>query len=82
MRVRGQSAALVLEGDPGKGKFIADALLASAFRVDSGTTTSVPADLGGLSDEQMANGFVLGAGVYTATFFSPTPRNLIGLPVT
>ena len=49
VRVRGPSAALVLEGDPGKGKFIADALTASAFRVDSGTTTSVPADLGGLA---------------------------------
>ena len=49
VRVRGQSAALVLEGDAGKGKFIADALLAGAFRVDSGTTTSVPADLGGLA---------------------------------
>src|SRR6185295_6124661 len=49
VRVRGQSAALVLEGDPGKGKFIADALLAGAYRVDSGMTTSVPADLGGLA---------------------------------
>jgi uncharacterized membrane protein len=49
VRVRGPSAALVLEGDPGKGKFIADALTASAFRVDSGNTTSVPADLGGLA---------------------------------
>ncbi len=49
VRVRGPSAALVLEGDPGKGKFIVDALTASAFRVDSGSTTSVPADLGGLA---------------------------------
>jgi uncharacterized membrane protein len=49
VRVRGPAAALVLEGDAGKGKFIVDALTASAFRVDSGTTTSVPADLGGLA---------------------------------
>jgi len=49
VRVRGPAAALVLEGDAGKGKLIADALTASAFRVDSGTTTSVPADLGALA---------------------------------
>ena len=49
VRVRGPSAALVLEGDAGKGKFIVDALKSSAFRVDSGSTTSVPADLGGLA---------------------------------
>ncbi len=49
VRVRGPAAALVLEGEAGKGKFIADALKGSAFRVETGTATSVPADLGGLA---------------------------------
>jgi Ca-activated chloride channel homolog len=49
VRVRGPAAALVLEGDAGKGKFIADSLRAGAFRVETGTATSVPPDLGGLA---------------------------------
>jgi uncharacterized membrane protein len=49
VRVRGPAAALVLEGDAGKGKFIADALKGSAFRVETGTATAVPPDLGGLA---------------------------------
>lgn len=49
VRVRGPAAALVLEGDAGKGAFIAKALQNSAFRVDEGNTTSVPGDLGGLA---------------------------------
>jgi uncharacterized membrane protein len=49
VRVRGQAAALVLEGDAGKGAFIARALAQSAFKVDQGSATSVPADLGGLA---------------------------------
>ena len=36
VRVRGQAVALVLEGDPGQGAFIARALAQSAFRVDQG----------------------------------------------
>lgn len=49
VRVRGQAAALVLEGDPGKGAFIARALEQSAFRVDQQNATGVPTDLGGLA---------------------------------
>jgi Ca-activated chloride channel homolog len=49
VRVRGQSAALVLEGDAGKGAFIEKALAAAAFRVEGGGATSVPAGLEGLA---------------------------------
>jgi uncharacterized membrane protein len=49
VRVRGQAAALVLEGEAGKGAFIARALADSAFRVEQGTATGVPSDLGGLA---------------------------------
>ncbi|MFT3774520.1 MAG: VWA domain-containing protein [Minicystis sp.] len=49
VRVRGQAAALVLEGDTGKGAFLAKALSQSAFRVDQTNGTGVPADLGGLA---------------------------------
>lgn len=49
LRVRGTSAALVLEGDPGKGAFVARALEDAGFRVDSGATSGVPSDLAGLA---------------------------------
>lgn len=49
VRVRGQAAALVLEGESGKGAFIARSLSQSAFRVDENNATGVPADLGGLA---------------------------------
>ena len=49
VRVRGQAAALVLEGESGKGAFIAKALSESAFRVDESNATGVPSDLGGLA---------------------------------
>ncbi|HLM74488.1 MAG TPA: VWA domain-containing protein [Polyangiaceae bacterium] len=49
VRVRGPAVALVLEGDPGKGAFIAKALEDAAFRVEQGTGTSVPTDLGGFA---------------------------------
>ncbi len=49
VRVRGQASALVLEGEAGKGRFIARSLAAGAFRVDEGSATAVPADLGGLA---------------------------------
>ncbi|APR83164.1 Hypothetical protein A7982_08513 [Minicystis rosea] len=49
VRVRGQAAALVLEGDTGKGAFIARSLEQGAFRVDQSNATGVPADLGGLA---------------------------------
>jgi len=48
MRVRGQAAALVLDGDAGKTAFIARSLESAAFKVEEGTTSSVPADLAGL----------------------------------
>lgn len=50
VRVRGPAVALVLEGDAGKGVFIAKALEDAAFRVEQGTGTSVPTDLGGLAN--------------------------------
>lgn len=49
VRVRGPAAALVLEGDKGKGAFVARALRDAAFRVEEGSTSAVPADLGGLA---------------------------------
>ena len=49
VRVRGPASALVLEGDPGEGAFVAKALRDAAFRVDEGGTTAVPLDLGGLA---------------------------------
>jgi uncharacterized membrane protein len=49
VRVRGPSSALVLEGDPGKGAFVAKALAAAAFRVDQGGPAAVPGDLGGFA---------------------------------
>ena len=49
VRVRGQASALVLEGEAGKGAFLARALVEGAFRVDQGSTTDVPTDLGGLA---------------------------------
>jgi uncharacterized membrane protein len=49
VRVRGQAAALVLEGESGKGAFVARALAGSAFRVDQAGPGGVPADLGGLA---------------------------------
>jgi uncharacterized membrane protein len=50
VRVRGPAVALVLEGDPGKGAFIAKALEDAAFRVEQGTATGVPTDLGGFAN--------------------------------
>ena len=49
VRVRGSAAALVLEGDPGQGAFVARALEAAAFRVDQASGAGVPADLGALA---------------------------------
>ncbi|RYE94044.1 MAG: VWA domain-containing protein, partial [Myxococcales bacterium] len=49
LRVRGTSSALVLEGDEGKGAFIARALEDAGFRVEQGSTGAVPADLAGLA---------------------------------
>lgn len=49
VRVRGQAAALVIDGDPGKTRFIAKALEDSAFRVEEGGAVALPGDLGGLA---------------------------------
>lgn len=49
VRVRGQASVLLLEGDSGKGAFIADALRNASFRVEEATATGVPADLGGFA---------------------------------
>ena len=49
VRVRGQAVALVLEGEAGKGAFLARSLTEGAFRVDQGAATGVPTDLGGLA---------------------------------
>jgi hypothetical protein len=49
VRVRGTAAALVLEGDAGKGDFVAKALADAAFRVEQGSVSAVPSDIGGLA---------------------------------
>lgn len=49
VRVHGPALALVLEGDPGKGAPLADALEESGFKVQERSTTGVPADVGGLA---------------------------------
>jgi uncharacterized membrane protein len=49
MRVRGPSSALVLEGDAGKGAFLAKALQGAHFTVVQGATSDVPTDIGGLA---------------------------------
>jgi uncharacterized membrane protein len=49
VRVRGQAAALVLEGEPGKAAFMAHALERTGFRVTVGGVAGVPADLGELA---------------------------------
>lgn len=48
-RVRGPARALVLDGDMGSTQFIAEALRAAKFNVDEGSTSSVPADVGGMA---------------------------------
>ncbi len=49
VRVRGQATALVLEGEPGKGAFIEKSLRDAHYAVTSGSTSSVPADIGALA---------------------------------
>jgi len=49
IRVRGPARALVLDGDAGQTRFIAGALEAAGFRVDQGTTSSVPTDIDGMA---------------------------------
>ncbi len=49
MRVRGPARALVLDGDAGATAFVAAALREAKFNVDEGSTSSVPADIGGMA---------------------------------
>jgi uncharacterized membrane protein len=49
LRVRGQSAALVMEKNPSLAKALASALEAAAFRVDTVGASSVPADVAGFA---------------------------------
>ncbi len=49
VRVRGPSTALVLEGEEGKHSFIASALRAANFRVQTGMGSAMPADIGGFA---------------------------------
>jgi len=46
VRVRGEASVLVLEGEHGKGAFIADVLRKASFRVEEADAAGVPADLG------------------------------------
>lgn len=47
IRVRGQAAVLVIEGEPGKGAFVANALRAAEMRVDEIGPIEIPTDLAG-----------------------------------
>ena len=49
VRVRGPSAALVIEGEAGKGVFLEKALTDAGFRVESAGASGVPADLAALA---------------------------------
>lgn len=49
VRVKGPSTALVLEGDAGKGAFLAQALEQAGFRTSTGSMSAVPADIGGFA---------------------------------
>ncbi|MCU0693304.1 MAG: VWA domain-containing protein, partial [Polyangiaceae bacterium] len=49
VRIRGPSTALVLEGDPGKGGFVEDALRGANFTVHGASTSGMPGELGGLA---------------------------------
>jgi Ca-activated chloride channel homolog len=49
VRVRGPARALVLDGDPGKTTFMSHALREAGFRVDEGSTSSMPGDIGAMA---------------------------------
>jgi Ca-activated chloride channel family protein len=49
IRVRGPARVLVLDGDAGKTTFMAEALRKANFRVEEGSTSSVPADVGAMA---------------------------------
>jgi len=50
IRVRGQARALVLEGESGKGSFVAAALKQASFVVEVGDAAFFPRDLGGFAE--------------------------------
>ncbi len=50
IRVRGQARALILEGETGKGAFLAAALKQASFVVDVGDAAFFPRDLGGFAE--------------------------------
>lgn len=49
VRVRGQAAALVLEGDPARAASLASALRSAEFAVDTAGAAKVPADIAGFA---------------------------------
>ncbi|MBW2523089.1 MAG: VWA domain-containing protein, partial [Deltaproteobacteria bacterium] len=49
VRVRGEARALVLDGDPGKTAFVAQALEAAGIHTEQGSTSSFPADIGAMA---------------------------------
>lgn len=49
IRVRGRASVLLIEGDAGKGRFVAEALRKADFLVDEVGGAGVPADLGGFA---------------------------------
>jgi uncharacterized membrane protein len=64
VRVRGPSTALVLDGEQGKGAFIASALRAANFAVETGMASSMPGDIGGLA-------------LYDVIFFGDIPAHTL-----
>jgi len=64
VRVRGPATALVLDSEAGKGAFIARALRAANFVVQTGTIASMPADIGELA-------------LYDVVFFSDIPAHAL-----
>lgn len=67
VRVRGEARALVLDGDPGRAQFIAQALERAGIRAEQGSTSSFPTDIGA-----MATWDVIAFGDIPAHDLSPT----------
>ena len=64
VRVRGPATALVLDGEEGKGAFIARALRDANFAVQTGVASAIPPDIGGLA-------------LYDVIFFSDIPAHVL-----
>ncbi|HQF26672.1 MAG TPA: VWA domain-containing protein, partial [Polyangiaceae bacterium] len=64
VRVRGPATALVLEGEEGKGAFIARALQNVNYAVQTGGASAVPSDIGGMAP-------------YDVIFFSDIPAFML-----